>query len=331
MLHDTGQTSESRASCTPEIEKAATKRGLDAAAAYERRWRRLNRHCSQHQSVPSSRLPSAQARASRSTPISAPRPQRPTSTKNSKKCGSPLNTAPMPSWTFQQRRSCRDPQNAHRGMPCRRRHRAAVRNGRQCQKQAEIHPRYHRRRDVRGHRAALRAGSRFSHPALRRHHAIGGAVQRSGPAGRRSEPRRHHHDGMDPPQQARKTPCTTSTTGFLTYAQSTTCASAWATPSGPARLPTRPTGSRSQELVILGELVKRARENNVGVFVEGPGHVPLNQVVANIQIAEDAVRQRAVLRAGPARHRRVARLRPYHLRPSAARSPAWPAPISSAM
>jgi phosphomethylpyrimidine synthase len=39
-----------------------------------------------------------------------------------------------------------------------------------------------------------------------------------------------------------------------------------------------------QELVILGELVVRAREKNVGVFVEGPGHVPLNQVAANIQI-----------------------------------------------
>jgi phosphomethylpyrimidine synthase len=39
-----------------------------------------------------------------------------------------------------------------------------------------------------------------------------------------------------------------------------------------------------QELVILGELVVRAREKNVGVFVEGPGHVPLNQVAANVQI-----------------------------------------------
>jgi phosphomethylpyrimidine synthase len=39
-----------------------------------------------------------------------------------------------------------------------------------------------------------------------------------------------------------------------------------------------------QELVILGELVKRAREKNVGVFVEGPGHVPLHQVAANVQI-----------------------------------------------
>ncbi len=39
-----------------------------------------------------------------------------------------------------------------------------------------------------------------------------------------------------------------------------------------------------EELSILGELVKRARARNVGVFVEGPGHVPLNQIVTNIQI-----------------------------------------------
>jgi phosphomethylpyrimidine synthase len=39
-----------------------------------------------------------------------------------------------------------------------------------------------------------------------------------------------------------------------------------------------------EELVILGDLVKRARARNVGVFVEGPGHVPLNQVIANVQI-----------------------------------------------
>lgn len=39
-----------------------------------------------------------------------------------------------------------------------------------------------------------------------------------------------------------------------------------------------------EELSILGELVKRARDRDVGVFVEGPGHVPLHQVVTNIQI-----------------------------------------------
>lgn len=38
------------------------------------------------------------------------------------------------------------------------------------------------------------------------------------------------------------------------------------------------------ELLILGDLVKRAREAGVQVMVEGPGHVPLNQVEANMQI-----------------------------------------------
>ncbi len=39
-----------------------------------------------------------------------------------------------------------------------------------------------------------------------------------------------------------------------------------------------------EELVLLGELVKRAREKGVGVFVEGPGHVPLHEVATNIKI-----------------------------------------------
>jgi phosphomethylpyrimidine synthase len=36
------------------------------------------------------------------------------------------------------------------------------------------------------------------------------------------------------------------------------------------------------EMVILGELVKRAREAGVQVMVEGPGHVPLHEVEANV-------------------------------------------------
>jgi len=39
-----------------------------------------------------------------------------------------------------------------------------------------------------------------------------------------------------------------------------------------------------QELIILGELVKRAREAGVQVMVEGPGHVPMDQIAANVQI-----------------------------------------------
>jgi phosphomethylpyrimidine synthase len=39
-----------------------------------------------------------------------------------------------------------------------------------------------------------------------------------------------------------------------------------------------------QELILLGELTKAAWERDVQVMIEGPGHVPLNEVVANMQI-----------------------------------------------
>ncbi len=39
-----------------------------------------------------------------------------------------------------------------------------------------------------------------------------------------------------------------------------------------------------QELVFLGELTDRAREAGVQVMIEGPGHVPLNQIEANMQL-----------------------------------------------
>jgi len=42
-----------------------------------------------------------------------------------------------------------------------------------------------------------------------------------------------------------------------------------------------------QELVTLGRLVKRCREANVQVMVEGPGHVPVNQVAENVRLAKE--------------------------------------------
>jgi phosphomethylpyrimidine synthase len=39
-----------------------------------------------------------------------------------------------------------------------------------------------------------------------------------------------------------------------------------------------------QELIVLGELTKRAWESQVQVIIEGPGHVPLNEVVTNMQL-----------------------------------------------
>jgi phosphomethylpyrimidine synthase len=39
-----------------------------------------------------------------------------------------------------------------------------------------------------------------------------------------------------------------------------------------------------EELITLGELVQRSREAGVQVMVEGPGHVPINQIEANVLI-----------------------------------------------
>jgi phosphomethylpyrimidine synthase len=39
-----------------------------------------------------------------------------------------------------------------------------------------------------------------------------------------------------------------------------------------------------QELILLGELAKKARDRGVQVMIEGPGHVPLNDIVANIRL-----------------------------------------------
>ncbi|MDQ7790387.1 MAG: phosphomethylpyrimidine synthase ThiC, partial [Clostridia bacterium] len=39
-----------------------------------------------------------------------------------------------------------------------------------------------------------------------------------------------------------------------------------------------------QELLILGELLDRCRETGVQAMVEGPGHVPLDQVIMNVQL-----------------------------------------------
>jgi phosphomethylpyrimidine synthase len=44
--------------------------------------------------------------------------------------------------------------------------------------------------------------------------------------------------------------------------------------------------SQIEELVTLGELTRRAWEKNVQVIIEGPGHMPLDQIVANMKIQE---------------------------------------------
>lgn len=45
-------------------------------------------------------------------------------------------------------------------------------------------------------------------------------------------------------------------------------------------------GCQIEELVRLGELTKRAWEKDVQVMVEGPGHMPLDQIVANMKLQQ---------------------------------------------
>lgn len=45
-------------------------------------------------------------------------------------------------------------------------------------------------------------------------------------------------------------------------------------------------GCQIEELILLGELTKRAWERDVQVIVEGPGHVPMDQIAANMKIQQ---------------------------------------------
>ena len=52
-------------------------------------------------------------------------------------------------------------------------------------------------------------------------------------------------------------------------------------------------GAQIEELLVIGELVQRAQQAGVQVMVEGPGHVPLNQIEANVQL------EKAICRGAP--------------------------------
>ena len=66
------------------------------------------------------------------------------------------------------------------------------------------------------------------------------------------------------------------------------------------------------ELSTLGELTERAWRKGVQVMIEGPGHVPFDQIEYNMKLERHALPRRPVLRAGAAGDRHVPRLRPHH-------------------
>jgi len=54
-----------------------------------------------------------------------------------------------------------------------------------------------------------------------------------------------------------------------------------------------------EELIIIGELVERAREAEVQALVEGPGHLPLDQVATNVQLEKSLCHEAPFYVLGP--------------------------------
>ncbi len=54
-----------------------------------------------------------------------------------------------------------------------------------------------------------------------------------------------------------------------------------------------------EELIVLGELVREARRKNVQVMVEGPGHVPLNQIEENVRLQKSLTEEAPFYVLGP--------------------------------
>lgn len=57
--------------------------------------------------------------------------------------------------------------------------------------------------------------------------------------------------------------------------------------------------SQISELIVLGELIDRARQAGVFAMVEGPGHIPLDQVETNIRIMKSLCRNAPFYVLGP--------------------------------
>jgi phosphomethylpyrimidine synthase len=58
-------------------------------------------------------------------------------------------------------------------------------------------------------------------------------------------------------------------------------------------------GAQIQELLTLGELTRRAHERSVQVMIEGPGHVPIHQIEANVLLEKRICRGAPFYVLGP--------------------------------
>ncbi|MDY6895960.1 MAG: phosphomethylpyrimidine synthase ThiC, partial [Thermotogota bacterium] len=57
--------------------------------------------------------------------------------------------------------------------------------------------------------------------------------------------------------------------------------------------------AKFQEMLIIGELVEKARKAGVQTMVEGPGHMPLNHIQSNIEVMKVVTKQAPYFVLGP--------------------------------
>ncbi len=67
----------------------------------------------------------------------------------------------------------------------------------------------------------------------------------------------------------------------------------------PGSLKDATDAAQIEELITLGELTRRAWDKSVQVMVEGPGHVPLNEVKTNMQVAKKLIHNAPFYVLGP--------------------------------
>ena len=68
------------------------------------------------------------------------------------------------------------------------------------------------------------------------------------------------------------------------------------------------------ELKTLGELTKNAWDYDVQVMIEGPGHIPMDQIQMQVEKEMEMCHEAPFYTLGPAGHRFRARLRSHHFR-----------------
>jgi phosphomethylpyrimidine synthase len=83
--------------------------------------------------------------------------------------------------------------------------------------------------------------------------------------------------------------------------------------SAPRLLADASDAAQFAELKTLGELTKKAWEYDVQVMIEGPGHIPLDQIEMQVEKEREMCHEAPVLYARPAGDRHRARLRPHHV------------------